>query len=180
MSPYPIYPHCDPSSTHISALLALRLFFIFAPRRALSVHLFRLLQPTSSPSLFCPPRLREHARLWLWGLGESTIWLVRWGSPGFRLVRSSGSISREPRQSGSHWHTHRPHRLCFRRFGRTSSAHTEGARVSRGGACRWPWKRVHFLVRATSDARTRCGTCVSGPQRRPPTGTTTTPRYPDL
>ena len=34
--------HCDPSSTHISALLALRLFFIFAPRRALSEHLFRL------------------------------------------------------------------------------------------------------------------------------------------
>jgi hypothetical protein len=55
-------------------------------------------------------------------------------------------------------HTHRPHRPCFRRFGRTSSAHTEGAQVPRGGACLWPWKHAHCFARATSDARTRCGT----------------------
>ena len=92
--------HCDPSSTHISALLALRLFFIFAPpsqRASLQTLTANVL---SKP--FLPPRLREHARLWLWGLGEGTTWLVSYFPPGFCLVRSSGSISREPRQSGSH------------------------------------------------------------------------------
>ena len=49
------YLHCDPSSTHISALLALRLFFIFAPRRALSVHLFRPLTANVLSKPFLPP-----------------------------------------------------------------------------------------------------------------------------
>ena len=41
-------------------------------------------------------------RLWLWGPGGGTDWLVSCCSPGFRLAPSSGPISREPRQSGSH------------------------------------------------------------------------------
>ena len=61
------YPDCDPPSTHISALLALRLFFIFAPRRALSA-----LQPTSSPSLFLGAPPAGAPRLLLRDLGVGT------------------------------------------------------------------------------------------------------------
>ena len=149
--------HCDPSSTHISALLALRLFFIFAPRRPLSEHLFKTsANVLSKPFLAFPPAGARQAV----ALGPRREYhLAGQLLPSWFLSCPELQVD-FPRAApiGLARHTHRPHRPCFRRFGRTSSAHTEGVQVPRGGACLWPWKHAHCFARATSDARTRCGT----------------------
>ena len=95
------YLHCDPSSTHISALLALRLFFIFAPRRPLSEHLFRLFsqRPVFFWAFAVFPAGTRQAAPWAAGCGRITTGPFRPGAlgllPGF-LPEFPGSPARAP------------------------------------------------------------------------------------